>query len=264
MHQALKTFYRRAIPDQIRYPIGKIRRSGLDSVRRLATPGPLPPRRLLQYVQMTPWIEEYLRVGELSHQAVCAAFEKHGLGTVSGTRILDFGCGLGRTLRHFRHDSRELSGCDIDSRLIDWTRRAFPAMDVRLSSPSPPLPWTSSNFDGLFAISVFTHFNMDQQREWSKETHRLLCPGGLAVITTMGPHALGGFPNLATSTNRETLEERGFLFHSGGREFNANGAFHTADGIREIFGPTFELEEWAEGGLDGFQDLSVLRRRSES
>ncbi len=263
MHQTLKALYHRSIPPEIRYPIGRLRRAGLDTLRRLSSSGPLPPRDLLQFVQMTPWVDEYLRVGKLSHGAVCRVFEEHGLDTTREVRILDFGCGLGRTLRFFRDDPRRLCGCDIDSRLVDWTRRAFPTMDIRLSSTAPPLPWEASHFDGLFAISVFTHFDVDQQRAWAEEAYRLLAPGGLVAMTTMGPHALGGFPNLANDANRRELLENGFFFHRGGSAFNANGAFHTAEGIRRFFGPLFELESWTEGGLDGFQDLSVLRRRSE-
>ena len=264
MRHLLKALYHRSIPDHIRYPIGRLRRTGIDNLRRLSSRDPLPPRKLLEFVQMTPWVDEYLRVGRLSHQAVNRAFDKHHLSTSKAVRILDFGCGLGRTLRFFQDDSRHLSGCDIDPRLIDWTRQAFPRMDIQLSASAPPIPWEEQSFDGLFAISVFTHFDEQQQRSWADEILRILKPEGLAVITTMGPHALGGFPNLASAENRRELKESGYLFHRGGSEFNANGAFHTAEGIQRFFSPGFELEEWTEGGLDGFQDLSVLRRRIES
>ena len=39
-----------------------------------------------------------------------------------GKRVLDFGCGAGRTLRHFRDEARvaEVWGIDIDADSIAW------------------------------------------------------------------------------------------------------------------------------------------------
>lgn len=39
-----------------------------------------------------------------------------------GKRVLDFGCGAGRTLRHFldRAESAEFWGCDVHAESIDW------------------------------------------------------------------------------------------------------------------------------------------------
>ena len=39
-----------------------------------------------------------------------------------GKSVLDFGCGAGRTLRHFLREAEigEMYGCDIDSESIAW------------------------------------------------------------------------------------------------------------------------------------------------
>lgn len=270
---SLGELYRRSLPDAIRYPIGHARRSLVDAWVRLLTPGPpLPPRRLLRRVQMTPWVWEYLRIGRSSARAIIDAV---GPGTAarSGERafaplspdepraVLDFGCGLGRTLRHLVGTAWRLHGCDVDGEQVGWSAGALPEADLRTNGPEPPLPWEAESFDLCWAVSVFTHFDRDQQGPWADELARVLRPGGLAVITTMGPHAFGGFPNLATEERRRALQREGFVFHAGGQTFNSRGAFHTREGIEAIFGDRFELLRWVEGGLDGFQDLCLFRRR---
>ena len=261
MPLSLKAIYHAAVPKKIRYPIGHGRRALLDSVRRRRIGGPLPPRSLLQKVQMTPWIDEYLEVGSRSHRSILDAVGRHR-NLKDSCAALDFGCGLSRTLRHFADGPSahwHLHGCDVDPPLVEWSRSAFPHMDIRVNAVAPPLPWEDRSFDLVWAVSVFTHFDSAGQRVWADELARVIKPGGLAAITTMGPHAFGGFPNLQSPENQECLD-KGFFFHRAGDTFNSNGAFHTEDGVRDVFGGGFEILEWTSGGLDGFQDLTVMRR----
>lgn len=261
---ALKTLYHRLVPASIRYPVGHFRRSVADHYRRLATPGPLPPRRLLDRVQMTPWIHEYLRVGRVSASTLAEALDRFGVARDAPADVLDFGCGLGRTLRFVVDGAWRLSGCDVDAEQIAWCRKAFPSLDLRVNASSPPLPWSADSFDALWAVSVFTHFAETEQDAWADELARVLRPGGVAAITTMGPRALSGFVQLDTAANREHLHDEGFVYHRGGEAFNARGAFHTRAGLERFFARHFEIREWIDGGLDGFQDLTLLVRRDES
>ena len=264
----LKQIYHRLVPDAVRYPIGHSRRAMIDQWIRWRTPGPsLPPRRRLRSVQMTPWIWEYLDVGRATARTIGSALADSGLQGRDGQtpRVLDFGCGLGRTLRFLAGGSWTLEGCDVDRQSIEWASGAFPELELRTNEPEPPLPYSEDRFDGLYAVSVFTHFNRRQQDQWAAEVARVVRPGGLALITTMGPHALTGFPQVSTDENRGTLSEQGFFFdpnQADSEEFNARGAFHTQEGLETIFGPYFELLRYESGGVDGFQDLTVFRVKS--
>ncbi|MEM9593069.1 MAG: methyltransferase domain-containing protein [Acidobacteriota bacterium] len=254
----LKQLYHAVVPESVRYPIGRYRRDAIDRWIRWREPTPLPPRHLLQSVQMTPWVWEFLDVGRASALAVQRELQAGGLAPDATHRVLDFGCGLGRTLRFLSHLPWHLAGCDVDTRSIDWLRRAMPDLEILPNEKDPPLPWPDGAFDGVFAISVFTHFDAGQQRQWAREIARVLRPGGAAAVSTMGPHAFGGFPNLSTPENEHQLTEEGFLFHPGGEAFNARGAFHTREGVEEVFRPHLDLILWTSGGVDGFQDLSLL------
>ncbi len=271
---ALKELYHATFPASLRYPIGRWRRKFLDQMLRLRTPGPLPPRRLLTRIQETPWVREYLDVGARSADALGA--ELKGLSTAGETpKVLDFGCGLGRVLRFFVDEDWQLYGCDVDAETLDWSRRAWPGVELALSASQPPLPFPDSCFDAVYSVSVFTHFDADQQRLWATELARVTRPDASALITTMGPRAFSCYPVLAE--HRRRFEEEGFYLYRGDVEaearalpgtarpaFSVHGAFHTRDGLRRFFADGWTLESYVDGGLDGFQDLAVLRRCRET
>jgi O-methyltransferase len=100
-------------------------------------------------------------------------------------RILDFGCGIGRTLRHFAveaHDA-EIWGCDIDGRSIDWLRRsAGHLFKVFENSLKPKLDLPTNYFDLIYCISVFTHMPKHWDK-WLEELRRILAPGGILLCT---------------------------------------------------------------------------------
>lgn len=255
----LKSLYHRLVPARLRYPLGRGRRFLLDTGARWRAAGPLPPRGLLRSVQMTPYIGEYLEVGRKSAASLRTALVAAGIG--EGARILDFGCGLGRTLRFLDGQGWRLHGCDVNAPAIGWSASAFAAIEFAVNGGDPPLPYGDGAFEAIYAVSVFTHFDREAQASWFGEMARCLADGGRLLVTTMGPHALGGFPNLATDERRAALAAEGFAFVAGGPDFNDNGAFHTGPGIAGLAGPELALESWTSGGLDGFQDLAILRRR---
>lgn len=105
-----------------------------------------------------------------------------------GKRVLDFGCGAGRTLRHFLSEAEraEFWGVDLDGASVEWLQGALcPPLHVRRSPVAPPLGLEHGSFDLVWAISVFTHLT-DSSIPWLLELHRLLKPGGLLVATYMG------------------------------------------------------------------------------
>jgi SAM-dependent methyltransferase len=103
-------------------------------------------------------------------------------------RVLDFGCGAGRTLRHFMAEAEtaEVWGVDIDAASIDLLRETVcPPLHVMRSDYLPPLALDSETFDLIWSISVFTHLT-DNSIAWLLELHRLLKPGAILIATYMG------------------------------------------------------------------------------
>ncbi|HEX4011435.1 MAG TPA: class I SAM-dependent methyltransferase [Solirubrobacteraceae bacterium] len=132
-----------------------------------------------------PW-SFYDWLGEATRRDIEAALPE-GFG-LDGRSVLDFGCGAGRTLRHFVADRRsiELWGCDIDASSIAWLQEHMaPPLHVFVNGERPPLPQPDESFDVVYCISVFTHLT-DSWSEWLLELHRVLKPGGLLIATFMG------------------------------------------------------------------------------
>jgi SAM-dependent methyltransferase len=105
-----------------------------------------------------------------------------------GRRILDFGCGAGRTLRHFLSEAEraEFSGCDIDEPSVAWVKENLsPPIDAFRCGETPPIPRADGHFDLIYAISVFTHL-ADSWSRWMLELHRLLRDDGFLIATYAG------------------------------------------------------------------------------
>jgi hypothetical protein len=85
---------------------------------------PLPPLALAQRVcslegRGDPY-RAYERLGAQTKAALLEILPDEW--SFEGKRVLDFGCGAGRTLRHFLRESQraQIWGTDIDARSIEW------------------------------------------------------------------------------------------------------------------------------------------------
>ncbi len=106
-----------------------------------------------------------------------------------GRRVMDFGCGAGRTLKHFAQEAEraEIWGVDVDAASIELLGETIcPPFQVMRSGYMPPLELQSGSFDLIWSISVFTHLTQKNSLPWLLELHRLLKPGGLLIATYMG------------------------------------------------------------------------------
>ena len=105
-----------------------------------------------------------------------------------GKRVMDFGCGVGRTLIHFREEAElaEVWGVDVHAgALRQVEEKLCPPMKTLRSGTAPPLPFEDGSFDLIWAISVWTHLT-DTAHAWMAEMHRLLKPEGLLIPTYAG------------------------------------------------------------------------------
>jgi SAM-dependent methyltransferase len=105
-----------------------------------------------------------------------------------GKRVLDFGCGPGRTLQQFLSEAEvgEFWGADIDAPSIERVQRDLcPPLHALRCQADPPLGLEYGSFDLIWAISVFTHLT-DNSIPWLLELHRLLKPDGLLIATYIG------------------------------------------------------------------------------
>lgn len=255
MRRHLERLYRNSVPDSIRNPIGLSRRRLQDRIRRAFAN--YPPAELLARVQTTTFLNEYIDVGKASAQSVRAAL---GPQLRQGAEVLDFGCGSGRTLRYLATTGWTLHGCDIDAPAVRWCEENLRFAQFAVSPSVPPTEYAPAFFDAIFSISVFTHLSFEGQRSWAAELARILGRGGKLLVTTMGERVLAGIAELATEERMTVLRREGLVFVPQPGGFNRSGAFHTRDGIENVFSPWFRLDSFEPLGLKGFQDVAVLTR----
>jgi SAM-dependent methyltransferase len=104
--------------------------------------------------------------------------------------ILDFGCGVGNSLPHFRrHFPRsDITGLDVSEKSLAVARQRCPDIGnlVHLNGTGP-LPFPSQSFDVIFAACVFHHIPSSEHLPLFQEWHRILKPGGTAFVFEHNP-----------------------------------------------------------------------------
>jgi SAM-dependent methyltransferase len=172
-------------------------------------PVPIPPAKLRYKVSENNSIHNFLIVGERSVDCIESALQALGESVDKPLTVLDFGCGCGRTLAWLtkRFPGMKCSGTDTDQEAIAWCRANLPAT-FTVNRASPPLDATGSQFDLIYAISVFTHLDEPQQQAWLAEFARLLKPGGWLLLSVYGEHIWKVRPEA------EEVIEQGFVFRT--------------------------------------------------
>lgn len=99
-------------------------------------------------------------------------------------RILDIGCGYGRTLNELSlHGFTELHGIDFAGNMIARGKRMYPHLQLsEMKSPSIPFPDTSFELVILFAVLTCIAAN-EEQEYLLREIDRVLAPGGIIVVS---------------------------------------------------------------------------------
>ncbi len=109
--------------------------------------------------------------------------------SLSDVRILDWGCGPGRIIRHFEKfvgQRSSLHGTDYNQQTINWCKQHLPAIAFTHNSTVASLPFANGYFDIIYGISVITHLPDKSIRDWYIELCRILKPGGILFLTSQG------------------------------------------------------------------------------
>ena len=148
---------------------------------------PLPPAQLMFLVQGTTNVREFLTDGRGTALGVLDVLQDSGIDIDSSKRVLDFGCGCGRVIRHlYAMTGARFYGSDYNPQLIDWCKRNLRFAQFEVNGVSPPLAYEKEQFDLVYALSVFTHLPENLQLAWMSELSRVLRPGGHLLMTTHG------------------------------------------------------------------------------
>jgi SAM-dependent methyltransferase len=179
-----------------------------------------------------------------------------------GKRVLDFGCGAGRSLQVFAKEAEEAEfwGCDLHAPSIEWAREHLsPPFSFVLNGADPPTELQGEFFDLVWGVSAFTHVT-DNWAEWLLEIHRVTKPGALILFSILGDKM---WRNVL---QREYDEDKiGMVISMPHRPWDHGGpdAFHSEWWLREHWGRVFEIVELDKGQPEMLGHDWIIMRRDE-
>ncbi len=108
------------------------------------------------------------------------------LGDVAGLRVLDAGCGPGLYAEELLSRGAEVIGFDASAAMVELARaRVGDRAEIRLARLDAPLPYPDDSVD-VVLCALAIHYVADRHAAFA-ELHRVLRPGGAAVVSTQHP-----------------------------------------------------------------------------
>ena len=120
-------------------------------------------------------------------QALEEPHVRDALGDVRHLDVLDLGCGTGRHTSWLTAAGARVTAVDFSHEMLERARRKVAGTEVQiiLHDLHEPLPLEDTSFDAVVSGLVLEHIR--DPRAFFMEAHRVLRPGGRAVVSAMHP-----------------------------------------------------------------------------
>jgi hypothetical protein len=133
-------------------------------------------------------------------------------------------------------------------------------MTFSVNDSLPPLSIGEPKFDFVYAISVFSHMDETYTKAWLAELRRVTLHGGILALSVCGPLIYQ-----ATGMDVGDLHKNGFIFKQSGfwKDYFPDwygDMYYDEAGARRLFGQDLELISYVPFGVNGHQDLLLLRK----
>jgi len=166
----------------------------------------------------------------------------------SAVRIMDFGAGVGASVPYFLEyfPGCELTCLDVSKRSLTIGESRFGENAAFCHFDGEKLAFADNSFDLVFSACVFHHTPPDRHVHFLNEIHRVLNPGGLAVVFEHNPLN----PLTVRTVKHCPFDENAILIHANRLQQCANQAgFNKARVGYRLFFPYFlrwlrPLESW--------------------
>jgi SAM-dependent methyltransferase len=236
---------------------------------------PLPPVTNIQRVSGPVGSQiSYLNSGYTDFQRFCRIMKASGKDPFTpGLRLLDWGCGCGRIARHFvtLPSQPHVTGIDIDEANVGWCRANLPAGNFVTVGLVPPTPLPDNSVDVVISSSVLSHLTRPAMTAWLSEIHRVLAPGGLALLSYNGDTTSYVY---ASAEPRIVDQLLGEGFYDGIRSSDLDSfisdreyyrlTFMSDDYARSVFSRELEVKQIVLSAVSGHQNIAVLQKHESS
>ena len=126
------------------------------------------------------WEEDYTRRGMLWSGVI------HDLPDLpSGSRVLELGCGNGKTLFAMIQRGWDVTAIDFSSRAVTLSRQVVGGAShghVMVADARRP-PFKNASFDAVFAMHVIGHLHEPDREQITNTLPQILKPGGILFFT---------------------------------------------------------------------------------
>jgi SAM-dependent methyltransferase len=207
---------------------------------------------------------DFLRVSFESTRLLKTYIGKYG--SLTDRRILDWGCGCGRTARTLLYYVKpsNLFGCDIDRAAVDWVSNIVKEASFISINLYPPTPYPDEYFDIVYGLSVMTHLSESLQQQWLAELRRISAPGAIVVLSVLNDSLR---QRLMTPEIAKDFAMKGEAsFHACDPYFDQitpkeyyRTSFHSIEYITANWSKYFDLLEYVIA--ETHQDLVIMLRR---
>ena len=204
----------------------------------------------------------YYEDGRSSAEEIVILLSKYYDLAEPGKRILDWGCGPGRIVRHLPSllSTAEIYGIDYNENYIKWCSENLKKIHFSTNKIGPPMNYAASFFDAIIGLSIFTHLSEKNHFAWIDELYRIIKVGGVILITTQGE----AYKSRLTSNEKEIFDSGRLVTRKYLKEGNRlYSSFQPQEFIQELIAGKFQIIEFIPGKMQNgepSQDNWVLKK----
>ena len=218
----------------------------------------IPPDYMM-YESFNLNYRNYYNSGNNTAQILKRLFEKYI--NFQDTRVLDWGCGPSRVIRHFSKlcPSSEFFGTDYNSNTINWNKANIKDVTFELNKLTPPTKFKSDFFNMIYGMSVFTHLSIENHRNWIDELYRISKNNAILILTTHGDV----YRSKLMKSDRAKYDSGQLVVQAKTKEGHRTfAAYHPTETIKSLFADKFEVIEHISGKVENWglsQDKWIVR-----
>lgn len=216
--------------------------------------------------------EVHIESGQHCAEAIKKIAKEAGKDIWGCEKVLEFGSGCGRVIRHLYDPQNvdRLYGTDVDLEATNWcTEKIGKIASFSKNGYSPPLAYEPNIFDLIYSISVFTHLDEPHQFLWLQELQRVAKPDAIIILTVN---------NITKQNFGENIKNQGFFVKERTSEVVRRGwigknnaptvyydSYHSREYIQSLWSKYFDILDYCPKAITPYQDAVVLRvKRSAS
>lgn len=221
---------------------------------------PIPPGRLIYLVAGTENVRWFLDSGAVAAASLRELLTRNGVQLRGVGGILDFGCGVGRVIRHWEGlGAVAIHGTDYNPDLIAWCREHLTFARFGVNSIDGRIDLADGSIGFAYALSVFTHLPEPDHGHALAELRRVLRPGGHLAFTTHGDR----YRPMLTPDEQARFDAQQLVVKGGQRAgSNDCATFHPPAYVRGVMLTGFDLIDHVPEGARGnpWQDYWLVRK----